>query len=321
LSAAPGDNFFVTPNVGGPNTIRVKWSDGNGNIKSLVQPSINSLCTPPSCVVATSIDFYHQGGQKDGNHIPAGFSNPASALGEPDANDAADGGTRAFSLGYDGFIILQLNANLVDQPGNDLIVYEYSANNPSFYSYPERAQVFASMNGIQWVSLGVTSPSTNCQQKLDTEFDLAGKIAWCRYIKILDVTYRHAKILNAATCAPTPVFAFNDASNGFDVDAVTCAQGRNSNLASGRTDAASTEGFSQGTSAFQSVLYPNPTPGLLVIDFSQEPEFVYPEAGVVQVEIIDMNGASLYKKVHQLDEQWTTKCDVTQLPAGLFITN
>lgn len=319
ITAVPGDNFFTTPNVGGPNTIRIKWSDGAGDMKSIVKASINDLCDPPSCVVATSVDFYHQGLQKDANHIPWVFSNPANALGEPDANDTPGGGSQAFSLGYSGFIILQLNGNIADQPGNDIIVYEHSANNPSFYEYPERAEVFGSMNGRDWISLGQTSPSEECSQKLDTEFDLAGKMTACRFIKILDITNRHDRIRNSINCSPTAAFAFDNASNGFDLDAVTCVQSSGNLNSAARTKNHLTTRSTEETTPPQSVLSPNPTSGPLIIDLSGDQAFATQEGEKIELSIIDLNGVLLYRQQHQLDEQWHTTCNVHELSSGVFV--
>ena len=47
LTVEPGDSFFFTPNVGGPNTTKLYWNDENGNPKSTVKASNNELCNPP----------------------------------------------------------------------------------------------------------------------------------------------------------------------------------------------------------------------------------------------------------------------------------
>lgn len=309
----PGYTTFQTPNIINPNTIRISWQDGITGTKTLVRGASSELCNPPACVIGASIVSYHQGFQKNGQAVPMQFSDPLQALGEPDASDSPSDPPRHFSLGYNGFIVLELSSNLYDQPGNDLIVHEMSFGDPSFSSHPERAEIFVSQNGTQWVSLGLTGSAQDCNAPLDKAFDLAGKITWCRYVKIVDKTDRHARILTPITCAPTNAFAFDGFTNGFDVDAVTCGS-YTSTLASAR--AASEESIARTT---EYILYPNPVNDWVTIDLSQERELTLPESKEVQVDIRDMSGRSVYTQLHTLGPDLKTRCNLSDFQSGLFV--
>jgi hypothetical protein len=310
----PGYTTFQTPNVINPNTIRISYEDGITGTKTLVRGASSKLCNPPACVIGASIVSYHQGFQKNEQAIPTQFSDPLKALGEPDASDSPSDPPRHFSLGYNGFIVVELSSNLNDQPGNDLTIHEMSFGDPSFSSHPERAEVFVSQNGTQWISLGLTGSAQDCNAPLDKSFDLAGKITWCRYVKVVDKTDRHAKILTPITCTPTNTFAFDAFTNGFDVDAITCGS-YISSLASARI--ASEESFTS-VSAVR-ILYPNPVNDWVTIDLSQEKELTVPENRQIQVDIRDMNGRSVYTQLHTLNPDLTTQCNMIDVQSGLFV--
>lgn len=314
IIAPPGYTTFQTPNVMNPNTIRISWQDGITGTRTLVRGASSELCNPPACVIGASIVSYHQGFQKNGQAVPTQFSDPIQALGEPDASDSPSDPPRHFSLGYNGFIVVELSSNLSDQPGNDLTIHEMSFGDPSFSSHPERAEVFVSQNGTQWVSLGLTGSAQDCNAPLDKSFDLAGKITWCRYVKIVDKTDRHAKILTPITCAPTNTFAFGAFTNGFDVDAISCGI-YTSTLASARI--VSEESFTSGTT--EHILYPNPVNDWVTIDLSQEKELTLPENRQIQVDIRDMSGRSVYTQLHTLDPDLTTRCNMIDFQSGLFV--
>jgi hypothetical protein len=314
LVVPPGYTTFQTPNVMNPNTIRISWQDGITGTKTIVRGASSELCNPPACVIGASIVSYHQGFQKNGEAVPVQFSDPLQVLGEPDASDDPHDPPRHFTLGYNGFIVLQLSSNLFDEPGNDLTIHEMSFGDPSFSSHPELAEVSVSQNGTQWVLLGLTGSAQDCNAPLDRSFDLAGKITWCRYIKIVDKTDRHAKILTPITCAPTNTSAFNGFTNGFDVDAVTCGS-YTSFLATARS--ASEEIFASGTTEY--ILYPNPVNDWVTIDLSQERALVIPENKQIQVDIRDTSGRSVYAHQHILDSALKTKCNLADFQSGLYV--
>ncbi|HEY9044949.1 MAG TPA: putative Ig domain-containing protein [Ohtaekwangia sp.] len=309
LIAPPGNTFFKTKNAANPNSVRITWRDENYIARSVVRGASSTYCSPPTCIVAASVVSYHQGLGKDGNPVIRPENSDANAaLGEPDANDYIDDNpARSFILGYNGFIVLELSSRLYDQAGLDLKIVETSYSNPHYSSNPERAEVFVSKNGTQWISLGYTGSPQNCNEFLDHSFDLAGKTDWCRYVKIVDKTDRNAKILTPLTCQPTGIAAFNYYSDGFDLDAVTCAQG----ATFARQEAVET------TSQSTYILYPNPAKDWLTIDLSRE-KFARDKS--IEVYIRDVSGTALYQKTHTLNAS-TTQCDVSLFRSGMYIVH
>ena len=198
-----------------------------------------------------------------------------------------------------------MSSIISDEPGNDLIVFEYSANNPTFAQNPERAEVQISKDGVNWISLGLTSPTT-CQGTLDHAFDISGKLPWFRYVKVIDKTDRNARILNGA-CAPTSLFAFDGLSDGFDLDAVTCGQG---------TTFARQEVLAEEIQTTNnSPIYPNPVKDWLTIDLSNE-KFATDDQ--VEIHIRDISGNALYKRIHTL-QSGSTEIEVSDFRTGIYI--
>ena len=311
FTAEPGDTYFETPSTANPNTIQITWYDGVSSLQTIEKSSFVGLCNPPTCVFASNVVKYTLGLKKSGENISVEPNLATATLGEPDANDAPNAAGKYLSLGYTGFVVLQLSSVLIDQPGNDLIVYEYSAGNPAFGTYPERAEVFVSKDGLEWVSLGVTNPAT-CQSKLDHSFDLSGKIDWCRYVRVLDKTDRHAKVLDPVTCEVTSAWAFDDNSDGFDLDAITCAQDNGDPVL----------GIPEGNVTSNTyILYPNPAQNWLTVDLSKDQSIAIPADRRVEVNISDISGNGVYKTVQTLEGDGIVTLEVSDLRAGMYILN
>jgi hypothetical protein len=310
ITVEPGDTYFETPSTANPNSIEISWYDGVSAMQSIVKSSFVGLCNPPTCMYASNVVKYTLGLQKDGGNISLAENIPTATLGEPDANDALNAQGKYLSLGYTGFIVLQLSSVLIDQPGNDLIVYEYSAGNPTFGTYPERAEIFVSKDGLEWVSLGLTTPAT-CQSTLDRSFDMSGKIDWCRYVKVLDKTDRHAKVLNATTCAVTSAWAFNDTSDGFDLDAITCAQD-NGDPVLGIGDELTASGKN-------TVLYPNPVRDQLTVDLSRDQSIAIPADRNIEISISDMRGNDVHRTIYTRQGNDAVTLEVSDLHTGMYI--
>lgn len=313
LIAAPGNTYFETPNVANPNTVRITWHDENYTAKSVIRGASNEFCNTPDCVFAASIVSFHQGLRKNGTAIDAKESDPMQALGPPDANDSF-WLERSFSLGYSGFIVLELSNNVYDEPGNDFTVVETSTSNPRYSSYPERAEVFVSKNASQWISLGLTGSQAQCNEYLDHSFDLVGKTNWFRYIKIVDKTDRHAKALSPIACTPTLASVFNDYTDGFDLDAITCGQSTTfARLGTEEEDAIPGNGIY--------ILSPNPAEDRVTLDLSQDQSILLPPDGRVQINIRDARGAMVYNHIHTLEGNRTTTLEVTDFQSGMYILN
>ncbi len=144
-------------------------------------------------VGADEVVAYTQGLRKNGTPITASRTNANNALGAPQGTDVIN----FVSLGFGGSITLKYNYVVFDNPAaNDLMITETSFGNPSCASYPEKAEVEGSLDGINWVSLGEVC--------LDGQVDIAAAGA-IQYIRITD--------RSAAS-------SFGGSADGFDVDGV-----------------------------------------------------------------------------------------------------
>jgi len=135
----------------------------------------------PGCYAAHVIDF-NQGLQNGGQPVLAARSDTLSVLGEPDSNNNTEPPNTFYSLGFleeDTYITVHFDATVHDEAGDDITVFEITK-----LPYPmERAEIFASYNGIDFYSLGEVDRTGSV--------DLAdGGLAEANYIKIVDRTDR-----------------------------------------------------------------------------------------------------------------------------------
>lgn len=323
IVAHPGvNNFQIRDFVGWPWTIRIKWVDQFGIQRQIVQGSNDDTCTPVSCsqVMVTGVTFFHPGRRRDLQQVEPDKRRPEEVRYGPDANDLAFNDTDAVSLGFYGFITVKLSANLYDGPGKELKIWEHSEGNPDFGSYPERAEVFVSTDNSNWVSLGLTNPAGDCRAKLDWEFDLAGKVAFARYVKVVDKTYEWARKVDPVTCLPGTELAFADDADGFDLDAITCVNSvpPNDPPATARLASDETIAITGKAEGNYSVLSPNPATTMLTFDFSQEPDFLSPEDGRVEINIIDMSGRTVFGHMNVQGSGIATH-NIELLSPGFFV--
>ncbi|WP_024768577.1 T9SS type A sorting domain-containing protein [Aquimarina macrocephali] len=262
----------------------------------LLEPEfVNNNCSGASVVA------FDQGKRKDGGRIPRLRSKTKRALGTPREK-------RYFnfvSLGFGGSITIELNNEIFDNADtNEFAVFESTGffdNVPCNY-YPESAEVFASLDGIEFVSLGTT-----CQ---DGEFDLAtGNLRSAKYIKVVDTSDK----------ASFPWFA-----DGYDLDAIVCLE-NGERIATKNTMANTkpptalesellTEDFGlEEASVFVS---PNPFKNQLSIDFNTLVE------GDVDVIITDVTGKTVYTQTIQLNaRQSKLSIDMNRYPKGFYVVH
>ena len=141
---------------------------------------------------ANEVISYAPGLQSDGSPIALARSDAEQALGLPQDDDTIN----FVSLGIGGELVLRMQSLIVNNEGNDLKIFETTFGDMDCEAYPDRADVYASRNGTDWVYLGDT-----CQ---DGEFDL-GPLPRARFIKIIDQTNPED---------------FDTTIDGYDVDAV-----------------------------------------------------------------------------------------------------
>jgi uncharacterized protein len=201
LVANPGDNFFSTVTVAGPNTTLIKVNGVQQDVKA----SGGTTCgTVGACYASgkQTVENFVQGKRKNNTAVLASRSNPSKALGLPQRNDTEN----FVSLGFGGTLTIRFNNVIVNGSGNDIRVWEtsFGDRNQLWSRYPEAVRVEASQDGITWVTLGTTSDK-------DQPYDLK-TLPWARFIKLTDISDK------AST-------RFISSDDGFDVDAIEVLNG------------------------------------------------------------------------------------------------
>ncbi|WP_109098845.1 DUF5689 domain-containing protein [Aquimarina sp. AU58] len=262
----------------------------------LLEPEfVNNDCSGASVVA------FNQGKRKDGGRISRLRSKTKRALGTPREK-------RYFnfvSLGFGGSITIELNNEIFDNADtNEFAVFESTGffdNIPCNY-YPESAEVFASQDGIEFVSLGTT-----CQ---DGEFDLAtGNLRSAKYIKVVDTSDK----------ANFPWFA-----DGYDLDAIVCLENgeriatKNTMVYAENPTALESELLTKDFGLEETSIFvsPNPFKNQLSIDFKTLVE------GDVDITITDVTGKTVYTQTIQLNVgQSKLSIDMNRYTKGFYVVH
>jgi hypothetical protein len=159
---------------------------------------------PVSGCYASSVFSFVQGNRRDFSAVSPVRSNPSLALGQPEP--VVNNVVNFVSLGFGGSITLAFEAPIANGSGNDIRIDEATWGNNTCNNYPEKADVFASQDGTNFIYLGQT-----CH---DGSFDL-GVMSWAKYIRIVDVSN---------------VLSFTSDADGFDVNGIECLNGAATSL-------------------------------------------------------------------------------------------
>lgn len=247
-----------------------------------------------------SVVAFEQGKRQDGRKVFWFRSKPERALGKPRER-------RHFnfvSLGFGGSITIELNNEIFDNADtNEFAVFESTGffdNIPCNY-YPESAEVFASQDGVSFVSLGTT-----CQ---DGEFDLAaGNLRSAKYIKVVDTSDKNI----------FPWFA-----DGYDLDAIVCLENgeriatKNKLAYSKNPTALESELLTEefGLEEVQVSVTPNPVKDQLSVEFNS-----FANASNVNVVITDVTGKTVYTQTIRLKVgQSKLSVDMHRYPKGFYV--
>lgn len=204
IHACEGDQALL--DAGSPGAYYL-WSTGDTTRQILVsEPGIYAVQVSNSdstaCSEAIRIAGFDQGTRGDGKPVLPERSDPEKALGQP---DAADIEIDYVSLGFGGSITLDFDLPIRDRPGNDFKVFETSEGNPTFEEFPEEADVYVSVNGIDFVRVG---RATVDHSPGDNQFDLAALgLDSIHYIKVTDRTDKDSP-------------RFGGHHDGFDLDGI-----------------------------------------------------------------------------------------------------
>lgn len=199
LIAHPGQTFFYSNTIPGPNTVRIRWQNESNEWQQKTKASSGDACGSGGCY-ASEVVSYIPTKRNDGSEIIEERRNPNKALGAPENDQSMN----FVALGFGGEITLKFANPIANGDDNDLKITESTfgaANNCS--RYPEKVQVFASQDGCNFIYLG-----EGCQ---DAEFDL-GVMSWAQYVKIKDIS-------------PVTAAYNGDIADGYDVDGVECLNG------------------------------------------------------------------------------------------------
>lgn len=148
------------------------------------------------CISASEVISYNPVGI-----IALNRKDPNKALGAPNGEPVNESDVQFVSLGFGGEIVLKLDNPVVNKMGPDLRIWEVTGGNNTYDQYKEEADVYASMDNINWTYLGRVK-NDNGHPEFG-ELDL-GNMTKALYIKVVD---------------QSPVISGRD---GFDLDAITC---------------------------------------------------------------------------------------------------
>ncbi|WP_108868012.1 DUF5689 domain-containing protein [Aquimarina aquimarini] len=253
--------------------------------------------------MAASIVAFDQGRRRDGREISWLRGKAKNSIGAPHER-------RYFnfvSLGFGGSITLELDNEIFDNPDtNEFIVFESTGflDNVSCEYYPESAEVFASQDGIEFVSLGTT-----CQ---DGEFDLAtGNLRSAKYIKVVDTSDKDS----------FPWFA-----DGYDLDAIMCIESDErisnnksaTNISTKKPTALESELLSSdfGLEEAHILLSPNPVEEKLSVEVNTFTQ------GDVAISITDITGKTIYVQTMKLTVgKSILSIDMNLYPKGFYVVH
>ena len=159
------------------------------------------LILPVNCisqVYPSGIVYFIQGENNNGNAVAISRSNPLNALSVPENSDIQMPFINFVSLGFGGYIALELDTEVVLKPETFIKLYE-TTYNYECNSYPEEANIYLSSNNLDYTFIGTTCVNNN------TVFYPFSYIDTVRYVLIEDISN---------------VFDFtqNQVLDGYDVD-------------------------------------------------------------------------------------------------------
>ena len=193
-------NYVLPPSAGTPQSS--PFCDYQQGVASQYVGAVGNF--PGRGIVAQRKDF------SKANINEEGF--PSAALTNPSLRDATSGTYNFWSMGFGGWACLQLPYTVFDGPGAEFYSFETTWQNQPCPSYPEKANVSVSADGVNWSqtvqickdALGI--PGTSAA------IDLASfgpEFAVVNFIKFQDAT-------NPAD--------FGGGADGYDMDNIIIAQ-------------------------------------------------------------------------------------------------
>ncbi len=246
---------------------------------------------------ATEVVLYEEGTSSNGGNIAFARTNPDEALGAPERIDELV----FVSLGYDnpateteeGVLILAFDGAVPNMDGDDIEIVETTYGNASCSSYIEEADVYVSVDGIEYFFA-----KTVCRANGFVDISDAGTFSFINFVKLV----------NSANSA-TP--------DAFDVDGVVAIH----NCGLSDEDLEIMRPMMSELNVEQSVstitAYPNPTTGPAVVEFSTA------NTGKTVIEVMDMSGRTvqtIFNQDAQAGQVYRVDFDGASLPNGIYLT-
>ncbi len=234
--------------------------------------------TSSDCV-ATEVVSFTPGTMKNGMFLPADRADASQALGTPERTDAPV----FVSLGYGGSLVLAFDGSILNQPGADIEIVETTYNFQSCEAYPEYADVYVSIDGIEW-----HFAKTVCHGDRFVDFSDAGEIPFVNFVKLVNND------------------ELSNSPDGFDVDGVVCV----SAVAPAPAPLVPEQAAGELSS------FPNPTAGASNVVFKTV------DTERTTVEVMDMNGrviTTLFNQVAEGGVTYTVNFDAVDLPNGIYV--
>jgi hypothetical protein len=182
---------------------RAASAEGRAGLRS-VGGDVHALNAPSGAFAQAVVDWWIPKCSAAYNH--ARYGDPQNVLGAPDAvnlgvKDEYNGIT---SLGQGGYVVVDMGHSVVDQPGDDIRVYQMTSNEPvTLYASDNATGPFRLI--ARQRECGERTPGIKANH---CDFDLAeGQVSSARYFKIED-----GEIY--------PCIAGGTATEGADIDAI-----------------------------------------------------------------------------------------------------
>lgn len=137
---------------------------------------------------------------------------PSAALSNPSLRDATSGTYNFWSIGFGGWACFQLPYTVFDGPGAEFFSFETTWQNKPCPSYPEKANVSVSVDGVNWSSTVLICKDALGISGTSNAIDLASfgpEFAVVNFIKFADASN------------PSD---FGGGADGYDMDNIIIAQ-------------------------------------------------------------------------------------------------
>ncbi|NMM48520.1 Ig-like domain-containing protein [Marinigracilibium pacificum] len=278
----------------GVNTVTATpFTQKNGNGFGGIPLTVNFevINNDDSCY-GNSILSYNPGNRKNGLPLPASRSNPEQAIGKPQENDNFN----FVSLGFGGSIEIELACEVLDREGDDLLIVETSFRdaNSSCGSYPEKAKVEVSADGVEWYVVA----EEICR---DGMVDIAASgLTSAKYIRITDISDpADFKGSNADAYDLDGIIVINKLSDEARENLIAQIDGL--------------ENMVVNEDNTQIKLFPNPSREFVNLSFKGDGDTYY-------TELYNLNGESVSAhNLGEISETRSNEIDIRSLKPGIYV--